>query len=189
MDEGLIEELDINQEIKESYFYEIHRPALTLYIYLVFSSRDGIVKRSLESLSKEVGLKSDQAREYLNNLIDFGFIEMYKHPVHKKWFIIAVRKNEYAWFEGEEVFLDLEPFRFKTGSRSESGYGKWRTSCLKRDNYKCQMCGSTENIHVHHIKPYKDFPELRTKVSNGISLCKKCHMEVHRSMRESDENG
>ena len=105
MDENLIDELLINRDIIDSYFYEMYRPAFTLYIHLVFSSRKKIVKRCLEGLSKEVGLKSDHVKNYLNKLIDYGFIEMYKHPVLKKWFIIAVRKNEYAWFEGDEAFF------------------------------------------------------------------------------------
>lgn len=27
---------------------------------------------------------------------------------------------------------------------------------LKRDNYKCQICGATGKLHVHHIKHFKD---------------------------------
>ena len=56
-------------------------------------------------------------------------------------------------------------------------YKEWRAAVFERDSYTCQMCGkpSTGNIQAHHIRPWRDFPALRFDVSNGITLCKKCH--------------
>jgi len=53
----------------------------------------------------------------------------------------------------------------------------WKKVCLKRDNYKCQYCGSTEDLQVHHIVSRKN---LNTKfdIDNGITLCKKCHTRI-----------
>jgi len=55
----------------------------------------------------------------------------------------------------------------------------WRRKVLKRDDYKCQNCGLTEGLHVHHIKPLSEFPELSRIVSNGITLCRECHNNEH----------
>lgn len=50
---------------------------------------------------------------------------------------------------------------------------------LKRDFYLCQECLRQNKITVydvvHHIKPYKDYPELALDVDNLISLCHSCH--------------
>ena len=51
--------------------------------------------------------------------------------------------------------------------------------CLNRDNYKCRICNSNENLQVHHLKSYKKYPELRYEPTNGITLCKCCHQLFH----------
>jgi hypothetical protein len=56
----------------------------------------------------------------------------------------------------------------------------WRKYVLKRDNYTCQNCFKKDGrLHVHHIKSFANFPELRTEISNGVTLCKPCHIIVH----------
>jgi 5-methylcytosine-specific restriction endonuclease McrA len=51
----------------------------------------------------------------------------------------------------------------------------------KRHNPKCEICGTTANIEVHHIVPVSENPSLEFEPSNLISLCRKgrnCHL-VH----------
>lgn len=62
-----------------------------------------------------------------------------------------------------------------------SEYRHWRKSVLERDNYTCQYpnCNTKEELHTHHIKPRKDYPELKYNVSNGITLCYIHHGKVH----------
>lgn len=59
--------------------------------------------------------------------------------------------------------------------RKTAAYKAWYHVVLKRDNWHCRVCGSRESLQVHHIVPFIESKELRTKVTNGITLCKKCH--------------
>lgn len=55
----------------------------------------------------------------------------------------------------------------------------WRKMVFERDNYTCVLCfvkGSY--LEADHIKPWAYFPELRFELSNGRTLCKKCHSET-----------
>jgi len=52
---------------------------------------------------------------------------------------------------------------------------KWRMKVLVRDNFICRTCGADDSFDAHHIKSWKDFPEARLDVQNGITLCKLCH--------------
>lgn len=66
---------------------------------------------------------------------------------------------------------------------------KWVNAVIGRDAATCQHCGVTEvEMHAHHIKSYKDHPELRFDVSNGITLCFRCHWAVHTALNENAVN-
>ena len=61
-------------------------------------------------------------------------------------------------------------------------YITWRNKIFKRDRYKCQFpdCGKVGgHIQAHHIKPKYQYPEKIFDVLNGITLCYKCHNNLH----------
>jgi len=59
-------------------------------------------------------------------------------------------------------------------------YIQWRKEVFNRDKYVCQNCFEPQKyIQAHHIKPWKSFPSLRYEISNGITLCKRCHQNKH----------
>ncbi len=61
------------------------------------------------------------------------------------------------------------------------GYKEWRNSVFRRDNFKCISCGCNKSgsLEAHHIKPISLYPELILDISNGNTLCIKCHKEEH----------
>jgi 5-methylcytosine-specific restriction endonuclease McrA len=49
---------------------------------------------------------------------------------------------------------------------------------LERDNWRCQACGSMQNLEVHHIQfRSHSGPDLE---QNLVTLCTNCHHECHR---------
>jgi len=65
------------------------------------------------------------------------------------------------------------------------GYRERKRIVLERDNYECQECGLDIDLHIHHIKQIKDFPELANDITNCITLCKYCHRKLHFSKENS----
>lgn len=67
--------------------------------------------------------------------------------------------------------------REKLGKSSESK--KWSFLVKQKFNFTCQKCGSNKNLHAHHIKSWRKFPDLRFDLDNGLCLCKECHIIEH----------
>lgn len=59
----------------------------------------------------------------------------------------------------------------------------WRARVLRRDEYTCQCCGDRHRGHLeaHHLAGWDRHDELRFTVSNGVTLCKACHIKFHDS--------
>ncbi len=64
--------------------------------------------------------------------------------------------------------------------RARLHFREWRRAVFLRDNYICQDCGDNKggNLTAHHIKSFALFPMLRYDITNGITLCRKCHKKT-----------
>lgn len=63
--------------------------------------------------------------------------------------------------------------------RNSIEYKRWRHAVIDANGYSCRSCGTSEGVlHVHHIKSFKLFPELRLDVGNGEVLCFDCHLKT-----------
>lgn len=80
------------------------------------------------------------------------------------------------------LYKNIE-YRKKTKNgcwRLSKEYLIWKDKIYKRGNYKCQECSKSHcKLNAHHIKPAKDYPQLRYNVRNGICLCVECHKRKH----------
>lgn len=69
----------------------------------------------------------------------------------------------------------------KIGSDHEQNYRTAHETAQKMaelflDTSKCELCGSEENLDVHH----KDGNWQKNEVDNLQVLCRSCHMKIHR---------
>jgi len=61
--------------------------------------------------------------------------------------------------------------------RNDSAYQAWRINVWVRDGFKCKINNQdcSGKIIAHHILPWRDYPELRYNINNGITLCPAHH--------------
>ena len=72
-------------------------------------------------------------------------------------------------------FISTEDRRLRNSAK----YSIWRSACMLRDDFTCQECGERGCfLEVHHIKSWRDYPELRFNINNGITYCKECHIKI-----------
>ena len=78
----------------------------------------------------------------------------------------------------------LYPKGFKQATSREV-QAELRQLVLKRDNYQCQKCEKHQveldvGLHCHHLTGVEINPIESADIDNCITLCKKCHKEVHK---------
>jgi 5-methylcytosine-specific restriction endonuclease McrA len=64
--------------------------------------------------------------------------------------------------------------RIKLGPRI---YRRLMKRVLERDNWRCQKCGSLENLQIHH--KVKRSQRGNDALENLVTLCAYCHMAEH----------
>jgi len=59
----------------------------------------------------------------------------------------------------------------------DTRYRQWMFSVKNRDNWVCRIADNNCNgrLEAHHILNWKDYPELRYEINNGITLCQAHH--------------
>ena len=72
--------------------------------------------------------------------------------------------------------LDQKPARLDAAS-----YERLRQQILRRDGWRCQVCGTMENLQVHH-QQYRSHSGADIE-ANLITLCADCHSMVHQRRR------
>lgn len=74
---------------------------------------------------------------------------------------------------------DLPDYK-RQQQREVASYVEWRNQVYTRDNFTCQVCGVRgRRLNAHHMNSYSDYPDLRTSVDNGITMCALCHRKFH----------
>lgn len=64
--------------------------------------------------------------------------------------------------------------------RTCAEYREWRMAVFTRDNFTCVKCKTKDRtIEADHIKAQSEYPELIYDVSNGRTLCHKCHKKTN----------
>jgi hypothetical protein len=59
----------------------------------------------------------------------------------------------------------------------DTKYKYWMLSVKKRDHWKCRIADKNckGSLEAHHILGWIEYPELRYKINNGITLCRAHH--------------
>lgn len=96
-------------------------------------------------------------------------------------------KNNAHKISGEKSYLyKKEITDFERSNRRNLQLTKnknWRNEIFIRDNFTCNICKDKgDKLQVHHLNSYAFFKEQRFDLNNGITLCKKCHLDFHKSL-------
>jgi 5-methylcytosine-specific restriction endonuclease McrA len=74
--------------------------------------------------------------------------------------------------------------------RGSFEYKQWQNTVFKRDSFTCQVCNEKRKTRLvaHHIRNFAERIDLRTTVSNGVTLCRACHKIFHQYYGKKNNN-
>ena len=102
---------------------------------------------------------------------------------HKPWHTgtkgILVGEKHPRWIKDRSKLKSYD-----RDERRSSEYAAWRKVVWLRDNFKCKIDNPDclGRIEAHHILSWRNYPDLRYQVNNGITLC-----HFHHPKRRRDE--
>lgn len=113
-----------------------------------------------------------------------------KSPEHIKNAADAHRGKKHISNTGENHPLwikdrtKLQRYSDDAKDRRSSAYRNWREEVWLRDNFKCKIASPDceGRIEAHHILGYREYPDLRYQIKNGITLC-----HFHHPRKRSEE--
>jgi hypothetical protein len=71
-------------------------------------------------------------------------------------------------------------YKGQNGTKSREAQPELRQLVFLRDEYECQKCGSDKSLHCHHYEGILYNPVESADIDNCVTLCKKCHVSVHK---------
>ena len=101
--------------------------------------------------------------------------------------IFRTGKNNHRFIDGKSKERNIK----RDQCRNTIQYKNFIRQVFIRDTNICQICGvkrkrikngkgKNNNLTVHHIKSWLNYPKLRYNIKNGIVLCAECHRNIHR---------
>ena len=108
-----------------------------------------------------------------------------KKNLEKLWSSESFKKRMTG--ENNPVWIkDRTKVKMQEDRRNDANYKIWYKEVYARDNWKCKISNSDckGKISAHHILSWKKHPELRYKVSNGITLCHAHHPHYKKDTAE-----
>jgi hypothetical protein len=147
--------------------------------FKLFESQFPVVERALYIASRMVG--TEKSRGYCLELVCADFLagrgeesspEEILMVIHR---LVQLQPREYqAGLAGASGKMLKKVQRIKLGKQIYRRLTKW---VPERDDWRCQKCGSLENLQVHH--KIKRSQLGNDSLDNLVTLCAYCYMGEH----------
>ena len=107
--------------------------------------------------------------------------------IHREKVLAGLKKSPHQFPKGEKPWnyiVDRTLVRVGDRSINDGRYKEWRSIVKNRDGWKCKISNNdcSDKLEAHHILTWRNYPELRYEVNNGITLC-----HAHHPRKREDE--
>jgi len=162
-------------EVEKHLTGEDSEPSDVIYFKL-YKSQVPVVEQAIETAALMLG--SDKSRGYCLEMLCADFLAGAHLQGGNPEVLLSALLRTYALLppQLQDAFLKEIRHNEKPSSRAAEDH-ELRMEILGRDNWRCQICGSMQNLHVHHVIFRSQGGTDREP--NLITLCAECHSRVH----------
>lgn len=102
------------------------------------------------------------------------YMRRYAKDPRNRAHLLAYKKDWYAQHHSQMLELSRQ-------RREKLHFDNRRQAALERDGYRCTLCGSQEQLVVHHRDGRgRNHPNPNNELDNLQTLCNSCHITIHR---------
>src|SRR5438132_10275407 len=181
---------EFRREVEKELTGKETEPWEIIYFKL-YKSQVPVIEQALETAALMLG--SDRSRGYCLEMIcadflaganlDSGDPDVLLRALSNFFkFLPGEQRQAFAQFVTEKIQVNRTTQKQAPTRLERQDYKELREQVLRRDGWRCQLCGSMRNLEVHHR-------EFRSRSGadderNLITLCSDCHSPIHgKSMR------
>ena len=158
-----------------------------LIYFKVYTSQVPVIEQAIEIAALMLG--SDKSRGYCLEMICADFLAGASMDSNNPEILLHSISRYYKFLPSpqQKIFLSEvngEVLTVKVRSKSPrlkldaESYRQLHRRVLERDGWRCQTCGSMQNLQVHHQQPRS--LSGNDEEQNLITLCAECHARLHR---------
>jgi len=110
------------------------------------------------------------------------FIDENGIDIPSKGYYVLIPNRKRLEKEKEDYILEL-----KLSHKNQVNSKQWKVKSIEiknRDNFKCFICNSSNNLEVHHTMYFKDVKLWNYENKFLITLCRNCHQETHDNKKD-----
>ena len=142
------------------------------FLYCYMASKPDGWDFYLVPMAKELGYSVGTLRKYISELVESGWLKKgEQETVDGKY--RAVKYN-LVWNKKKKYFTK----KLYTDYLQTEYWRKVMENKIKQSGNKCQLCGSTKNLNVHH-NSYEHIGNELNHLNDLVVLCKDCHKKFH----------
>lgn len=139
-------------------------------IGLIYEQEDGVLK--IPYVEEMVGSETTSAKR----------VREYRERQEAKKALPSVTKTNaerQRAFRAKQVCEGKQHIPYIEDYQNKKRYGGNYYIVMKRDCFKCKICGSVENLCVHHIDGYDELKPQNNAENKMLVTCRDCHSKIH----------
>lgn len=165
---------DVDKIQRDCKYFSVDtvRIALTLYkqLGLIYEQEDGVLQiANFENMVGSEGGSAERMRRLRSN----------EEHVEQVKAIPRTNAQRQRAFRAKQSCKEISHVPYVEDYTNNKRYGGNYYIVMKRDKYRCAICGSEENLCVHHIDGYDPNKPDNNHENKMVVLCRCCHSRVH----------